>query len=271
MNTKNKPLSEKCIKELLSLNYDEKVRLYARLKMFGQNKKISGIICSTVPKEYLAQTKYEITHLLYDGNNSDKYKNRFYELSKKMREKGGATQFFDTYTMCAYSIYFSKFIEYAESAKNYYDLCEAKTNALTYVRKNCDFDRDRLCLDYDEKEPDIHLLLNSNYRDSAIKYLARDLDVKNSFEFLKCNMQEDYDHEFEEQLMEEFETTSNSIYANNVEEYRDEKGKVCYIDAEGNTYDYDEIADFNYNGYSLSATKDGFKVSQNNKKDEFTK
>ena len=270
-NTENKQLSAKCIKTLLDLNYDEKVRLFARLKIFEQNRQISGIIYNTISKEYLAQMKYEITHQLYDGNNSDRYKYEYADLSKKMREKNGAIPYFDAYTMCAYAIYYGKFIEFSENAKNYNDLCDAKTNALTYVRKNCDFDRSRLCLDYDEKKHNITVLLNAEYRKSVVEYLEKDLNIKDSFEFLKFNMKNDYSDGIEEEVAQAFAIENDKIYANNVEEYRDENGNVYYLDADGNNYESDEIADFNYNGYSLSATKDGFKVSQKENNDELTK
>ncbi len=263
----HKQLSAQALKKLSNMDYDDKVRLYARLRILKQNSQISGILTRTLNDYYINDVKAEITHHLYDGNNNYAYGYKYYEILDAMRENINVFQHFNTYTMCAYMIYFEKFIELAKNAKDMDDLRYAKDCALSYVKQTCDFSRDRMEMDYDEKQAKISSLLKPEYRREVVEYLTKDLKIKDGFEFARQNMEEDF--EFTD--CGEISYSCDKVYANNVEEYTDENGNVCYLDADGNLYQSDEIEDFNYNDYTLSATENGFSVHKKDYDDEYTK
>ena len=77
-----------------------------------------------------------------------------------------------------------------------------------------------------------------------------------------------------QEAMEEYNASRpaldpNKTYANQVEEYRGPNGTVYYMDADGNVIDYNEIEDFNINGITLSATKNGVVEYYNDRDNEY--
>ena len=104
------------------------------------------------------------------------------------------------------------------------------------------------------------------YRRSIVKYLTQDLKIKNGFDFVQGYVNGELDFDYDELIPQ---SDPNKVYANTVEEYKDTDGNVYYLDADGNTYDSSEISDYNYNGYSLSATKNGFVAKSKNKDNDY--
>ena len=261
-----KQLTPFILKRLSNMSFDEKVRLYARLRVLKQNKQISGIIANSNGFEPFTDLKAEITHHLYDGNDDYYNGEKYYEMFKAMTENKNIFPMFDTYTMCMYMLYFDKFIEFAKDARFSQDIRNAKQKALLYIKENTNFDRQLLNMDYDEKGTGMSTLLKPEYRRSVVKYLTQDLKIKNGFEFVQGYVNGELDFDYDELIPQ---SDPNKVYANTVEEYKDADGNVYYLDADGNTYDSSEISDYNYNGYSLSATKNGFVAKSKNKDNDY--
>lgn len=261
-----KQLTPYILKRLSNMSFDEKVRLYARLRLLKQNKQISGIISKTVGFETFNSLKAEITHHLYDGNDNYVNADKYHEMLDAMINNKNIFTMFDAYTMCMYMLFFDKFIEYAKDARYTDHIRYAKEKALDYIKSNTYFDRQLLNMDYDEKGAGMSTLLKPEYRRSIVKYLTQDLKIKNGFDFVQKYVNDELDIDYEDIIPQ---TDPNKVYANTVEEYRDANGRVYYIDADGNTYDSSEIADFDYNGYSLSATKNGFVAKSKTKDNDY--
>ena len=259
-----KQLTLKLLKKLKEMDFDDKVRLYARLRVLRQNKQISGIIANSVGFESFTSLKSEITHHLYDGNDNYTYSDKYNEMFDAMCQNKNIFPFFDTYTMCAYMIYFEKFIEYAKNVYLTSDLRYAKDKALQYVKSHCNFDRKKLNMGYDESTLKLGTLLKPEYRRSVVRFLASDLKIKNGFDFVADYMNDEY-------IMEDSVPVydSNKVYANTVEEYKDENGEVYYLDTEGNLYTSDDIADYEHNGITISATDHGLTEHTSYKEEEF--
>lgn len=250
-----KNLTKQAIKKLEGMDYDDKVKLFARLCIMRQNKEISGIIIGAIGQEYLNEFKAELTHHLFDQNDQYGNSRNFSILLRYMMNGVNVYDQCDAYTLCAYMYYYEKFIKLAEGSRSYSDLRYAKEEAFHQTIKFCDLSR--LDAQY-ESNVKFGSLLNKEYRKAVVDYLIKDLKIKNGYNFAETYMQDLY----EDDIYGEPEPTlkGGKIGANCVEEYKDEKGNTYYLDADGQLYYPDEIAEYQLEDGILSATDDGFIV-----------
>ena len=254
----DKQLTVQALKKLSQMNYEDKVRLFARCCILRQNSQISGILTRAVGSYGRTDIKAEIVHHLYDENDQYKYPNRYERLSNCMMNKVNIYNKFDDYTLCAFMIYYDKFIELADNAKNIYDIRRAKEQAYKHVLKY--IDRRKLNMNYKEN-PNLKTesMLKKEYRRALVSYLAKDLGIKKGYDFVMGYLTGDIDMQKAEEEYNASKQTfdANKTYANQVEMYFGPNGSVYYLDADGNVVDSDNIEDFNANGITISATKDG--------------
>lgn len=259
----DKKLTIFLVKKLSNMDFDEKVRLFARLAIMRKNSQISGLLSRIVGTEELALVKTELVHHLYDENDNHKFNTRYLDLMEALKDSKNVYDNLDTYTLCAYLVYFDNFINYVYGAKNLADIRNAKYFA--YVETLNYVDPNQLVV-Y-SKQQSFGSLLNKEYRNSLIRYLTKDLNAKNSTQFFQDYLQGD--------LNQEVIYNSNPIYspyktyANQVEQYLDKNGNVYYLDCDGNYLDASEIEDFKYNDITIRATKQGLVCSS--REDELTK
>lgn len=266
----DKPLTVQALKKLSQMSYEDKVRLFARCCILRQNSQIAGILTRAVGPYERNDVKAEIVHHLYDENDQYRYSRNYNELLDNMMNKQNIYNKFDDYTLCAFMVYYDRFIALAESARNINDIRYAKEKAYNYVLKY--IDRDLLNMDYVEN-PNLKTesMLKKEYRRALVSYLAKDLNIKKGFDFVMNYLTGEFDMQ---EAMEEYNASRpaldpNKTYANQVEEYRGPNGTVYYMDADGNVIDYNEIEDFNINGITLSATKNGVVEYYNNRDNEY--
>ena len=163
----------------------------------------------------------------------------------------------DAYTATAYALYYNKFVEYATDVRTVDEFRQAKRSAYHSVKDMANlFD---LRLDYVEQtDKKTASLLAPDYRVALDKYLRKDLHIGNkreaTVEFLKNYFVNDLDALYGNENIDEH---GYEVYANNVQEYYDEKGNVYYLDADGNVYYPDQVGDYNFAGGKMKATEQG--------------
>lgn len=263
----NKSLTIQAIKKLGSMNYEQKFRLFLRAIIMNQNSQIAGLLSHTMGIYDLKDFKSEIVHHLYDGNDEYNYYVKHNELLSAMNDKDNIYDRFDTYTLAGFVLYYSNFMEEAKDATDIRDLRWAKDNACKKTLQI--IDRDKLNLSYNN-ELKIDSMTKREYRKSLLEYLKKDLKIKNINDAIIDFANEDA--QYEEMLKDYYESLpffeSGKIYANQVEEYKTNDGKVMYLDPEGNIIDYLDIEDYVYNGYILRATSSGL-IETKSKEMEF--
>ena len=248
-----KPLTPQAIKKLSNMEYHEKVRLFARCYVIKQNSQIAGILSKAVGPYNVDVVKAEITHHLYDENDNYEYPKKYNELLNLMINKENVYKKFDDYTLCAYVLYFNKFIEYAQNSKNIEHIRYAKHRATKEVMEF--LDRSRFNVDFIERDDaKTDSLLKKEYRRSLVNFLVKDLEVESGLAFITDYVNDEIS--LEDYLNSRPQLDPNKVYANQVEEYI-VNGITYYLDTEGNVLDYEQIEDFEYNGVVLSATKNG--------------
>lgn len=247
-----KQLTVQALKKLTNMHFYEKVRLFARCAIFRQNIRINGLLIELFGIDQLDSVKAEIVHHLFDENDQYKFTADYNQLMETMKQKKDLYKKFDTYTLCAYALYYDKFIELSNKAHSLQDIRTAKEFAYNYVSKFVDRNKFNL---YYKEDPDFKTdsMLKKEYRRSLVKYLQEDLNIKDGFEFLEDVLKEEIT---DENYMDPY-YDPNKTYANQVEEYYDENGNLYYLNAEGELIDCDDIEDFEHRNIKLTATENG--------------
>lgn len=255
----DKSLTPQAIKKLKSMTQNDKVHLLARLVIMRQNSQISGMLARSVGTYSLGYKKAEIVHQLYDGNGRDKQ--RFNHMLNVLSTKN-PYDYFDTYTLCAYAVYFDKFLKYLskmDTIKGAYEEAEYETSA--FVDTNSLF--------IDCPHTTFGSLTSRDNRKQVVAYLFKDLkiyDIKTALEkYLKGEKIEQSSHKYQKLSKHQANInvySAGKVYANQVESYKDENGNTYFLDAEGNLIDKDEIQDFHFENITLHATKKGIKCYQ---------
>ena len=265
-------LSRQAIKRLESMTDEEKVRLLALLQIKECNNQINGIL-SVRPFVFYPDLRSELVHHLYDENDQyarenlpetklDYFENERKSVNYKMLinmflRKQDIYPKMDAYTATAYALYYTYFVDYASEINSVEQFRQAKRDAYHKVKAMANlFD---LRMDYTEQEnKKTASLLVPDYRVALDKYLRKELHLGNKREaiadFLKDYFLNDLDAIY---ANEGNEVGGYDVYANNVQEYRDEKGNVYYLDADGNVYYPDQVGDYNFAGGKMIATQDG--------------
>lgn len=264
----DKSLSIQALKKLSKMDFDDKVRLFARCRILRQNSQINGILNRIVAFESFEDIRSEIVHHLFDQNdmyyNSERYKTIF----DIMKSKQNLYKKFDAYTLCAYMIYFEKFISLATNSLTIKDIRYAKVMAYNYALKFVDVNK--LNANYVEPEDQkTDSMLKKEYRRSLVIYLINDLKIQNGFAFVKNYLTDSLTNDDFLQSVPVYDPYKT--YANQVEEYKDANGKVYYLDSEGNLVDVNEIQDYNYKNGVMKATNNGLMCYDKNKDDEFSR
>ena len=264
----DKPLSANALNKLSKMSYEDKVRLFARCYIIRQNPQIAGILTAAVGKYAINDAKAEIVHHLYDQNDQYNNTHNYNELLSAMMAKQNVYDMFDDYTLCAYVLYYQKFIELAEGSKSINGIRRAKEEAFRYVKPMINFRK--LNMDFVEK-PDqkTEALLRKEYRRALVQYLAKDLNITKGYQFIQSYVKGEHLKEVD---FDEADLTPaldpNKVYANQVEVYKSPNtGRVYYMTPDGDPISYDEIEDITFNGITLKATKDG--IVEVKKEDEF--
>ncbi len=248
----DKGLTHQAIKKLQNMTEDDKVRLLARLVIMRQNSQISGFLSRIIGTSGLGLVKSEIVHELYDGNG--KYPHRFNHLLNILSSQNPYDGF-DTYTLCAYCLYFSTFLNSVRGAVRYSEIVDAYKYSADITLENVD----RGLLNVDAVHKRSGALTQKDYRKYIVNYLLNDFNCKDIFGLLNRYV-------MGEELNQNdvlVQAQNDVIYANQVEQYKDENGKVYYLDVDGNLVDYNEIKDFRSNNILMRATKHGV-VTYNN-------
>ena len=263
----NKNLSTRSLNKLKILTKDEKVRLFARTCLISLNQKMRPIIYNTVGCYSYEETKAEILHHLFDQNDPYQFPQNFSDVQKILNAHQSVYKKFDTYTLCAYVLYYKLFVNTANNSKTHVktmrDIRAAKEKASEKIWSFADIKN--MSINYVERpEAKIDSLLKKEYRNAILVYLIDDLKIKNAYSFLL-----NYIKEKNNEKTEHFNNSNNDkIYANQVEEYKDNEGNAFYLDSEGNIYKPEEISDYTFEKYKMKATKNGFITEDN--KDNFT-
>ena len=265
-------LSKQAIKRLESMTDEEKVRLLALLEIKECNNQINGIL-SVRPFVFYPDLRSELVHHLFDENDQyarerlpetriDYFENERKTINYKMlvnlfMQKQDIYPKMDAYTATAFALYYNYFVGYASDIRTVDEFRQAKIDAYHDVKPMADLFN--LNLNYvEEDNKKTASLLAPDYRVALDTYLRKDLHLGNKrearVEFLKEYFIHDLDAIYGNEDMEEH---GYDVYANNVQEYYDEKGNVYYLDADGNVYYPDQVGDYHFEGGKMQATENG--------------
>ncbi len=252
--TSYKKLSQQAINKLSKMSVEEKIWLYARTCIIEQNNKIKSIIINALGTYALEETKAEIVHHLYDENSPYDFPQKYKNMQMIMNNRQSIYKKSDTYTLCAYMLYYDKFIELAKNATNLKQIRWAKEQA--YKNTIALIDVNLLNINYDSYYlAKTDSLLRKDYRRELLMYLIKDLDIQNGYQlakdFILGNVYK--------KTPQKINTTIDKVFANQVEEYKNADGTSYYMDSDGNYYEYYEIEDCKLNNVTLKATSNGIK------------
>ena len=269
-------LSKQALKKLESMSEYEKVRLLALLQIKKTNSQINGML-NVRPFVFYDGLRAEIVHHLFDENDYNARENiplsreEYFENERKtinykilvnlFKQQQDIYTRMDAYTAIAYALYYYKFVELAEKADNIEKLRAAKREAYHKVRDVANLFK----LNFDFVEADNQKttsLLAADYRVALEKYLRKEFNLGYKpdaiNEFLEKHFAEYEEFDFDEEEFDREPQREYDIYANNVEEYRDDKGNVYYLDPDGHVYYPEEVGDYNDGTTVVKATEDGF-------------
>lgn len=255
----NKLLTKQAITKINNMSLEEKVRLLAKASIKGQNKMIMRQIINAVGSNYCNVVKAEILHELYDGNYQYSYS--YKELQDVLNHGEDVYRIFDTYTLCAYALYYNKFIEFAKGANNLNQIRYAAEDAVKFISGTVN--QSRLYMGYYEKIK-TDSILKKEYRNSLVAYLKQDLKFTDRIKFMEEYMQgkiteKSYKPKASLTKDEFTQFEQNKIYATDVTAYTNNDGSTYYVDAEGNYYEADDITPVKYGNYVIEATPEGIK------------
>lgn len=271
-------LSKQAIKRLESMSEDEKVRLLALLEIKKANNQINGIL-SVGPFVYHNTLRAELVHHLFDENDYDAVsrmpltKEEYFENKRKtinykmlvnlFQQQKDIYSKMDIYTAIAYALYYDNFIMYADGVRTIDGFRQAKRDAYHDVRDMADLFQ--LNLDYVEGDnKKTGSLLVPDYRVALENYLRKEFKLGYKYEAI-TEFLKDY---FTNVLVIDYDIEGvgpqehYDVYANNVEAYRDEKGNVYYLNADGEIYYPDQVGDYKTENATIKATEDGISVER---------
>lgn len=267
--TSYKKLSTQSLNKLSNMSIEDKIWLYARTCIIDQNNKIKSIIINALGTYALEETKAEIVHHLYDENSPYNFPKRYKNMQMIMNNRQSIYKKSDTYTLCAYMVYYEEFIKLAKNAKTLKQIRNAKEQAYKNVKTYIDIKS--LNINYDSyKLAKTDTLLKKEYRRDLLIYLINDLQIENGFDLAKNYLLgTTYTHSTFTTPTSPTTPTNNStkIYANQVEEYKNADGSVFYLDSDGNSYEYYEIEDCKHSKGILKATENG--IIEQSQDDDF--
>ena len=265
----DKEITNKIKEKIKSLSTKQKQYIYLRALMIEKNKQLSSLLHKKLTNVQYTTIKAELLHFLYDGNTNNGNSYRYNKLLRFFQNKQNIYDLMDNYTLCSYILFYDIFIKTSFNATNYKQIKRA-TNCAYYkisnfIEKNkIDFEN------FNDTNINLQTYLKSEYRNSMLNFLKKELKIKNNMDLINFYLQTDFNFMLEDDINEnifkqkvQFSNMLNDkskIYANQVEEYVDENGHSYYLDHEGNYIEIEEIKDFVYKNQIIKATNKGLKT-----------
>ena len=220
-------------KEILLMPYEDKIYLYFRCYIIEQNKKFEKFLKKFLTNEEYIKIKSEIAYHLFNK----KYLNEFNKSYNLLKQSKNIYANMDTYTLCVYSFFYDKILEYPYNEPTKESIRRAKETIYNNVKdlfkiKNLNFENN-----INIKK--INYLLKQENREETFNHLKKFLKIENHKKFVLEILEKEF-----KDTKTESEKKINKYYKESLEEYIDEKGNPYYLDYEGNLINNNDIEDY---------------------------